>query len=84
MREKYKNFVVVDDLKDIGTPNFYQKKPLIIEAVQLKERVCVKTLEGDMFGEVGDWLIKGVKGELYPCKDDIFQQTYDEVRTYLG
>lgn len=37
----------------------------------------VSTLEGNMVGNVGDWLIKGVKGELYPCKNDIFQATYE-------
>lgn len=37
----------------------------------------VKTLEGDMRGDVGDWIIKGVKGELYPCKPDIFAVTYE-------
>jgi len=39
----------------------------------------VFTLEGDMFGAVGDWLIRGVKGELYPCKPDIFEATYEPV-----
>lgn len=39
----------------------------------------VKTLEGNMKADVGDYIIKGVKGELYPCKPDIFKQTYDEV-----
>lgn len=37
----------------------------------------VKTLEGVMKAEPGDWIIKGVKGELYPCKPDIFAATYD-------
>jgi hypothetical protein len=39
----------------------------------------VDTLEGVMRGEPGDWIIKGVKGELYPCKPDIFAATYDAV-----
>lgn len=39
----------------------------------------VKTLEGDMLAEYHDWIIKGVQGELYPCKPDIFAATYDEV-----
>jgi hypothetical protein len=39
--------------------------------------VRVKTLEGVMQGNVGDWIIRGVKGEFYPCKDDIFQATYE-------
>jgi hypothetical protein len=39
----------------------------------------VETLEGQMVGNVGDWLIRGVKGEFYPCKPDIFEATYDPV-----
>lgn len=39
--------------------------------------VEVLTREGTMRGDVGDWIIQGVKGELYPCKPDIFEATYD-------
>ena len=38
--------------------------------------LVIVTLEGKMRAEVGDWIIRGVKGELYPCKPDIFAQTY--------
>lgn len=41
--------------------------------------VVVNTLEGEMKGEFGDMLIKGVKNELYPCKKAIFQATYEFV-----
>lgn len=37
----------------------------------------VQTLEGDMRADAGDWIIRGVKGELYPCKPDIFAETYE-------
>ena len=37
----------------------------------------VQTLEGNMYADVGDWVIKGVKGEFYPCKPDIFEATYE-------
>lgn len=37
----------------------------------------ITTLEGDHHASVGDWIIQGVKGELYPCKADIFEATYD-------
>lgn len=40
----------------------------------------VKTLEGDMRGAPGDWLVCGIKGELYPCKPDIFVSTYEPVK----
>lgn len=39
----------------------------------------IHTLEGNMEASPGDWVIKGVKGEFYPCKPDIFEQTYEEV-----
>jgi hypothetical protein len=37
----------------------------------------IKTLEGNMLVRDGDWIIRGVKGELYPCKPDIFAATYE-------
>ena len=42
-------------------------------------KFTIKTLEGDHIANVGDWIIKGIKGEFYPCKPDIFEETYDEV-----
>jgi hypothetical protein len=41
--------------------------------------VVVPTLEGDMTASEGDWIILGVAGELYPCKPDIFEATYEPV-----
>lgn len=41
--------------------------------------IYVPTLEGSLFAAPGDWIIKGVKGEFYPCKPDIFEATYDPV-----
>ena len=41
--------------------------------------VQIKTLEGVMTGIVGDWIIRGVQGEFYPCKPDIFEATYEPV-----
>ena len=38
----------------------------------------IETLEGDMEFTTGDWIIEGVAGELYPCRDDIFRATYEE------
>lgn len=39
----------------------------------------IKTLEGVMHANFGDFVIKGVKGEVYPCKPDIFYATYEEI-----
>ena len=40
--------------------------------------LCIFTLEGIHLALVGDYVIKGIKGEFYPCKPDIFEQTYEE------
>lgn len=42
-------------------------------------RHYIDTLEGKMQVQIGDWIIKGIKGEYYPCKPDIFEATYDKV-----
>lgn len=39
--------------------------------------IVIPTLEGSMTASPGDWIIRGVKGEFYPCKHDIFAATYD-------
>lgn len=43
--------------------------------------LVVSTLEGEMTASPGDWIICGVKGELYPCKPDIFAATYEAVES---
>ena len=55
------------------------KIPVEIEAYQTDEEVYIETLEGVMKADKGDWIIKGVKGELYPCKPDVFKMTYNKV-----
>lgn len=39
--------------------------------------IVIRTLEGNMTASIGDWIIKGVQGEYYPCKPDIFAATYE-------
>lgn len=41
--------------------------------------ITIDTLEGAMRAQIGDWVIKGVKDEFYPCKPDIFEMTYERV-----
>ena len=43
------------------------------------EGLFITTSEGTMHASKGDWIIRGVKGELYPCKPDIFEATYEAV-----
>ena len=42
--------------------------------------LIIKTREGEMRAEPGDWIIKGVAGEFYPCKPDIFEQIYEAAK----
>ena len=49
-----------------------QKGPVTIE-------MKIKTLEGDHYVSIGDYIIRGVAGEYYPCKPDIFEKTYEPV-----
>ena len=44
-----------------------------------RESIAIETLEGQMIAMQGDWIIKGVQGEFYPCKPGIFEATYEPV-----
>lgn len=57
----------------------FRKIPVVIEAYQTDVEMEIETLEGTMKADKGDWIIKGVKGELYPCKPDVFEMTYKKV-----
>ena len=52
---------------------------MLILIYKNKDLLYVKTLEGDHHVGEGDYIIKGIKGELYACKPDIFEMTYEEV-----
>ena len=43
------------------------------------DTISIFTLEGAMRADPGDWIIRGIKGEVYPCKPDIFEATYEPV-----
>jgi len=43
----------------------------------VNRKIRIQTLEGHIYADEGDWIIKGVKGEFYPCKPDIFKETYE-------
>lgn len=47
--------------------------------VRLDDNLFIGTLEGTHRADPGDWIIRGVQGEIYPCKPDIFDQTYERV-----
>lgn len=54
----------------------YTKRPIAVRAMQINDNFEIGTLEGVMRGQPGDYLIQGIKGELYPCKREIFEATY--------
>jgi hypothetical protein len=58
----------------------YKKRPIEIEAKQMDAPFEVATLEGTMKGKAGDYLVKGIQGEMYPVDKDIFEASYDEVK----
>lgn len=62
----------------------YRKKPIVIEAYQTDKVMYIETLEGIHKADIGDYIITGVKGEQYPCKPDIFEQTYEPVEDLKG
>lgn len=57
----------------------YKRKPVIVSAYQTNKELKIKTLEGIMTASPGDYIITGIKGEQYPCKQDIFEKLYEEV-----
>ena len=74
--------VVIEAIKwdgDSGTANAFLGERFGIdwEYAPGERAVIIPTKEGRMRGEVGDWIIKGIKGEFYPCKPDIFAATYE-------
>ena len=55
----------------------YVKRPIKVFARQMDRDFIVNTLEGLMRGKAGDYLVLGIKGERYPVRKDIFEETYD-------
>jgi len=71
---------IVKFLSDVkGIAMTYMKKPIQVKAIELKERIRINTREGTLYGEVGDFLIEGIEGEVYPCGKKIFWKTYEEI-----
>lgn len=65
---------------DIYMPDWFMDKVTDNTIIIHADGTCdIKTLEGTMKANYGDYIIKGVQGEFYPCKPDIFEQTYEEI-----
>ena len=88
MQKFVKKPVVIEALQYDGEnieaiENFVGKKLSTVMSSDVDVNLIIPTLEGDMTALKNDWIIKGVKGEFYPCKPDIFNDSYDEVSTSL-
>ena len=87
MIKKYrKKPVEIEAIEFIDTPerikeifNFMGDETMRVDySMYGRPAVLIETLEGTMRADVGDYIIKGINGEFYPCKPDIFKKTYEE------
>lgn len=65
---------LVDEYINAQGDSFY------IDHSRVQGGLIIKTLEGEHIANIGDFIIKGVQGEYYPCKPDIFEMTYEKVQ----
>ena len=62
-----------DDYLEVSGEHFY------IDHAAVRGGLVIKTIEGPLVASIGDYIIKGVKGEFYPCKIDVFAKTYERI-----
>ena len=86
--KKLGDFKVKESNEEVRSVDFIQvgnwmpmyevrKKPIVVHATQLNFPFKVTTMEGELRGKAGDYLVIGVEGEKYPVDKDIFERTYD-------
>lgn len=73
-----------DDAEVIREISNFVGEDIAIDYSNLPPTLKISTLEGVMTANVGDYIIKGVQGEFYPCKPDIFEQTYEKMEQEGG
>jgi hypothetical protein len=67
-----------DTFEEVIGMNNCMKRPIVVHAKQIDEEFRVDTLEGNYKqGKPGDYLMRGIDGELYICDKEIFEKTYD-------
>jgi len=75
IEDNMKTFETYEEVSDMQP---CMKRPIVVHAKQMDIEFRVNTLEGDdHYGKAGDYLMKGIDGELYICDKDIFEKTYD-------
>jgi len=78
--------VIIEAIKWDGNETTYDQivkeldpEKIYLDVLYRDGKIHINTLEGEVVGDMGDFIIKGVKGELYPCKPDIFEMTYEKL-----
>ena len=66
-----------EDFRKQGKIMSVRKKPVVVHAIKMPRPFRVKTMEGVLEGKAGDYLIRGIAGELYPHDQDIFPEVYE-------
>ena len=79
VRKYRKKPVVIEAIRFTTVEALKKAFPDIFIYKKYKKKVVIQTLEGEMVISKGDYIIKGIKGEYYPCKPDIFEETYERV-----
>ncbi len=79
---QYRKKPVVVEARQIDSANYDDMSDIVewcngVAVDHDGHAIAIDTLEGRMFADPGDWIIRGVKGEFYPCKPDIFEATYE-------
>lgn len=71
---------VIDDLRNhTEIARWIESNGGLVGLPALRSYITIDTLEGTMRADIGDFIIRGVQGEFYPCKPDIFEATYEPV-----
>ena len=77
---KYRKKPVVIEAVQFTANDWHAARDFVGSAAkETPEGLVIHTLEGDMLASLNDYIIKGVDGEFYPCKPDIFEKTYEPV-----
>ncbi len=83
----YRKKPIIIEAKKLNLGNFERVadwcngKHAGIKLPREQQVILIQTLEGEMTASLNDWIIKGVKGEFYPCKPDIFEASYESATT---
>ena len=80
MSKLYVKKPIVIEAVHFTADNWHEARDFLGEAgIETPKGYLIHTLEGDMLASLNDYIIKGIDGEFYPCKPDIFEKTYDIV-----